>query len=65
MLVLTRNASEIVDLMLGEQTISVTVIAIKGSQVRLGFDAPPEVNIVRREINKGFRVLQETEGGNK
>lgn len=47
MLVLTRKSDEQI-LIDGE--ITLTVIDIKGKRVRLGFDAPPEVSIHRREI---------------
>lgn len=47
MLILTRRTGETV--MIGDN-VTVTVLGVKGSQVRLGFKAPPEVHIVREEL---------------
>jgi carbon storage regulator len=47
MLVLTRKVGE--KIYLGENIV-VTVTAISGQQVRLGFTAPPEVAILRNEL---------------
>lgn len=47
MLVLTRKIGE--RLVIGEGVV-VTVIAAYGSQVRLGIEAPPEVDIWRDEL---------------
>jgi carbon storage regulator len=56
MLVLTRKSGEKV--MIGNG-ITVTVIEVNGSQVRLGFDAPNQVRILRAELTelpkKGLR----------
>jgi carbon storage regulator len=47
MLILTRRMGE--TLMIGNQ-VTVTVLAIKGSQVRLGIDAPKDLEVFREEI---------------
>jgi carbon storage regulator len=47
MLVLTRKVGEEIII---DDNIRVTVVAIRGSQVRLGFTAPPEVQIQREEL---------------
>ena len=47
MLVLTRKPGEA--LMLSDK-VKVTVLEVKGKQVRLGIDAPPEVPVHREEI---------------
>ena len=47
MLVLTRRVSETV--MIGDD-ITVTVLGIQGGQVRLGFNAPKDVDVHREEI---------------
>jgi carbon storage regulator len=47
MLVLARRAGEEIVITGG---IQVTVLAIKGSQVRLGFLAPPAVRVMRAEV---------------
>lgn len=47
MLILTRRCDE--SLLVGED-ITVTVLGVKGNQVRIGIDAPDDVNIVRSEL---------------
>ena len=47
MLVLSRKLGETV--VIGDQ-VRVTVIAIQGNQVRLGFSAPQDVRIFREEL---------------
>jgi carbon storage regulator len=47
MLVLTRKPGEKVVL---DGNITVTVVEVKGSQVRLAFDAPDHVRILRGEL---------------
>lgn len=47
MLVLTRRPGE--SIVVGEDIV-VTVIEIKGGQVRIGIDAPREVDVYREEI---------------
>ena len=47
MLILTRRVNE--SLMVGDQ-VTVTVLAVKGNQVRIGIDAPKEVQVHREEI---------------
>ena len=51
MLILTRRPGEtlIIELPTGER-IEVTVLGIKGNQVRIGTDAPDEIAIVREEL---------------
>lgn len=47
MLVLSRKRGETIVI---DGDITVSVIAIEGSRVRLGFSAPPEVPILRGEL---------------
>jgi carbon storage regulator len=47
MLILTRRNGE--TLKIGDE-ISVTVLGVKGNQVRLGVDAPNDVSVHREEI---------------
>lgn len=47
MLILTRRIGE--TLMISDD-ISITVLAIKGNQVRLGINAPKEIGVHREEI---------------
>jgi carbon storage regulator len=52
MLVLTRRPGE--SIVVG-QDIVITVIEIKGGQVRIGVDAPREVDVYREEIYEQVR----------
>ncbi|WP_018862186.1 MULTISPECIES: carbon storage regulator CsrA [unclassified Thioalkalivibrio] len=47
MLILTRRVGE--TLMIGED-VSVTVLGVKGNQVRIGINAPQDVAVHREEI---------------
>ena len=47
MLVLTRNISQTI--MIGDD-VTVTVLGVRGNQVRLGIDAPKEIAVHRSEI---------------
>jgi carbon storage regulator len=47
MLVLSRKLGE--EVMIGDN-IRLTVVAIRGGQVRLAFRAPPDVSIWRKEL---------------
>ena len=54
MLILTRRIGE--KLIIGE-SVTVTVMSAKGSQIRLGIDAPRDVQVHREEIFQ--RILKE------
>ena len=47
MLILTRRVGE--TLMVGDE-VSVTVLGVKGNQVRIGINAPKDVSVHREEI---------------
>lgn len=54
MLILTRRVGE--TLMIGDN-VSVTVLRVKGNQVRLGVNAPRDISVHREEIYD--RILNE------
>ena len=53
MLILTRKVGESV--LIGDD-ISITVLSVRGNQVKLGVQAPKEVSVHREEISQ--RILQ-------
>lgn len=55
MLVLTRRASQ--SIVIGDD-VEVTVLEVRGDQVRLGIAAPREISVHRREV---FDALQRAE----
>ncbi len=58
MLILTRRVGE--TLMIGDE-VTVTVLGVKGNQVRIGVNAPKNVSVHREEIYE--RIRRENEGG--
>ena len=55
MLVLSRKKNQ--QICIGD-SISITVLEIRGDKVRLGFEAPQEIPIDRREIRDLRRLLE-------
>ncbi|MDF1684723.1 MAG: carbon storage regulator CsrA [Legionellaceae bacterium] len=57
MLILTRRIGE--TLIIGDD-VNITVLGVKGNQVRLGINAPKDVSVHREEIY--LRIQQEKNG---
>ena len=58
MLILTRRVGE--TLMVGDE-VTVTVLGVKGNQVRIGVNAPKHVSVHREEIYERIRAEQQAE----
>ena len=58
MLILTRRVGE--TLMIGDE-VTVTVLGVKGNQVRIGVNAPRDVSVHREEIYD--RIKRENDSG--
>ena len=57
MLILTRRVGE--SLMIGDE-VTVTVLGVKGNQVRIGVNAPKDVSVHREEIYERIRAERDS-----
>jgi carbon storage regulator len=57
MLILTRRVGE--KLIIGED-VTVTILSLKGNQIRIGIDAPRSVKVHREEVYERIRKERET-----
>ena len=64
MLILTRRVGETITI---GKNVTVTVLGVKGTQVRIGINAPRDVEVHREEIYERIRQerLRETPGRKK
>ena len=60
MLILTRRVGETV--MIGDE-VTITVLGVKGNQVRVGINAPKSVAVHREEIYERIKREQQGEHG--
>ena len=58
MLILTRKVDE--TLVVGDE-VSVTILGVKGNQVRIGVNAPKEISVHREEVYNRIKTEKQQE----
>lgn len=58
MLILTRRTGE--NLRFGDN-VTVTILGVKGNQVRIGIDAPKDVEVHREEIYERIKIARSSQ----
>ena len=59
MLILSRRTDE--SIVIGDE-VTITILSVKGKQVRVGIDAPPSVSVHREEIYRKIQGGEPEEG---
>ena len=62
MLILTRRVG---DTLMIDDDVTVTVLGVKGNQVRIGVNAPKEVSVHREEIYQKIQQEKDVDHDNK
>ncbi len=62
MLILTRRVGE--TLIIGDNKTRVTVLGVRGHQVRIGVDAPRDVSVHREEVYHRIQNEKNSDGDN-
>ena len=60
MLILSRRTDE--SIVIGDE-VTITILSVKGKQVRIGITAPPDVSVHREEIYQRIQSGDEAVGG--
>jgi carbon storage regulator len=61
MLILTRRVQETLVIGEGVRAVRVKVLAVRGNQVRVGIDAPKDIEVHREEVYERIRREREDE----
>jgi len=61
MLILTRKVGE--SLLIGDD-VSITVLSVRGNQVKIGVNAPKDVSVHREEIYQRIKELEDEKKDN-
>lgn len=63
MLILSRRIDE--NIVLGDGEIILRILSVKGRQVRIGIEAPPDMAVHREEIYERIQKQKAEEGENE